>query len=239
MLGIFFARHTTKTNMYHFIKPLLFTFILGFASTTAFSQSDSAQINRESGKIKGGLPLKIKAVKPKGKPASNIDLKIKKKVAVKKIQENIKKHSATAQKYPFLLETLPKDRDIVGKKYWKGKDVTHQKLKSTVSLGTVNSKSKIVKIECRDHSYVDGDRIRIYVNEKPVSNNIGLKGNYYVLYVNLERGYNKIDFQALNQGLSGPNTAEVNLYDEKGNLLTSKEWNIATGEIATLGVLKY
>ena len=138
----------------------------------------------------------------------------------------------------MLLETLPEDRDIIGKKYWQGKDVTHQRLKSNMSLGTVSSTSETVKIECRDHAYIDGDRIRIYVNEKPVSTNIGLKYNYYVLYVNLEPGYNRIDFQALNQGLSGPNTAELIVYDDKGTIISAKEWNLATGQTATLGIIK-
>ena len=73
------------------------------------------------------------------------------------------------------------------KRYWQNKDVTHQKLKSSVSLGTLNSKTKTVKVECRDYSYVDGDRIRIYLNEHVVSDNIGLKANYYVYYLTLEK----------------------------------------------------
>ena len=61
---------------------------------------------------------------------------------------------------------------------------------------------------------------------------------YYVLYVNLEPGYNRIDFQALNQGFSGPNTAELNVYDDKGNLISAKEWNMPTGATATIGIIK-
>ena len=81
--------------------------------------------------------------------------------------------------------------------------------------------------------------IRIFLNEQVVSDNIGLKGNYYVYYITLEKGYNRIDFQAINQGLSGPNTAELNLYDANGNLISSKEWALGTGQNATLGVLHY
>ena len=139
----------------------------------------------------------------------------------------------------FLVKILEEDREITGKKYWNNKDVTHQKLKTAVSLGTLKSKTKKVRIECRDYSYVDGDRIRIYINEQMVSDNIGLKGNYYVYYLTLENGYNKIDFQALNQGSSGPNTAELNLYDDSGTLISSKEWGLSTGQVATLGVFYY
>ena len=152
------------------------------------------------------------------------------------IDNNLKKYN-NSNNQNFLMETLPEDRDITGKKYWQNKDVTHQKLKSYVSLGTLNSKTKTVKVECRDYSYVDGDRIRIYLNEHVVSDNIGLKANYYVYYLTLEKGYNKVDFQAINQGLSGPNTAELNVYDANGTLISSNEWGLATGEVATLGIL--
>jgi len=60
-----------------------------------------------------------------------------------------------------------------------------------------------------------------------------------VYYLTLEKGYNRIDFQAINQGLSGPNTAELNLYDANGTLISSKEWNLETGQTATLGVINY
>jgi hypothetical protein len=58
-----------------------------------------------------------------------------------------------------------------------------------------------------------------------------------MVYLELNEGYNRIDFQALNQGLSGPNTAELRLYDANDNLISSNEWNLLTGQIATLGVI--
>jgi hypothetical protein len=33
--------------------------------------------------------------------------------------------------------------------------------------------------------------------------------------------FNKIDFEALNQGSSGPNTAEFKVYDDKGSLISA------------------
>jgi len=222
------------------LKYLLPILLISFSSVNSFSQIDSTKKVKKETKIDndikttGNYQLKTTT---KVKPISNFELKIDKKLNTDVVDKNLNQHKSTSKNHNFLLEELPEDRDIIGKKYWKGKDVTHQKLKSTVSLGTVNSSTKTVKIECRDHSYVDGDRIRIYVNEKVVSSNIGLKSNYYVMYLNLEKGYNRIDFQALNQGLSGPNTAEVILYDGNGTIISAKEWNITTGETATLGVI--
>ena len=207
------------------------------------AQTDTTKVKRNLERIgenKGttnSVKLKAKTTMPAKKAQPEVDLKMNKKINPEAVNKKLNQQKKNTRPN-MLLETLPEDRDIIGKKYWKGKDVTHQRLKSNMSLGTVSSTSKTVKIECRDHAYIDGDRIRIYVNEKPVSTNIGLKYNYYVLYVNLEPGYNRIDFQALNQGLSGPNTAELIVYDDKGTIISAKEWNLATGQTATLGIIK-
>lgn len=220
---------------------LLFFLLISFTSINLFSQSDTSKIKKIDNEVtlpKNSGQLKVDFSKVKVNPNTNLNLKIDEKVNTEAINKNLSKYNTTNNSN-FLLETLPEDRDITGKKYWNNEDVTHKKLKSSVSLGTLNSKTKTVRIECRDYSYVDGDRIRIYINEHVVSDNIGLKGNYYVYYLTLEKGYNKIDFQAINQGLSGPNTAELNVYDANGTLISSKEWGLATGEVATLGVLYY
>ena len=68
--------------------------------------------------------------------------------------------------------------------------------------------------------------------------NILLLETYKKLDVNLELGFNKIDFVALNQGESGPNTAEVRVYDENGNIMMANLWNLATGSKATFIVVR-
>ena len=54
----------------------------------------------------------------------------------------------------------------------------------------------------------------------------------------LKEGFNKIDFIALNQGESGPNTAELRIYDDNDVLLSANQWNLATGAKATLIIVK-
>ena len=51
-------------------------------------------------------------------------------------------------------------------------------------------------------------------------------------------GFNKIDFTALNQGSSGPNTAELRVFDDKNTLISSNQWNLSTGATATFIVVK-
>ncbi|MEN8186264.1 MAG: hypothetical protein ABFR05_03940 [Bacteroidota bacterium] len=130
------------------------------------------------------------------------------------------------------------DKDVLVKKYWNGKDVSQVKMTTNQELGTLNTTSEKLTIVCRDHSYVDGDRVRVYLNEKIYKNNVMLVGSYFSIDIELEDGFNRIDIEALNQGSSGPNTAEFKVIDQKGNLIADKEWNMRTGNIATLVVLK-
>jgi len=130
------------------------------------------------------------------------------------------------------------DSDILVKKHFNGKDMSNVKLTSDYSLGTLQSTSKSIRIEVRDHSLVDGDRIKIYVNEHLINSNIMLSGLSRIINVNLVKGYNRIDIEAINEGYSGPNTAELRVFDENGALISSQEWNILTGQRATLGVIR-
>lgn len=221
------------------LKLLLGVLLICMVSFSSYSQNDSLKIKRidnETNQTQSTNQLKAKSLNTRINPTTQIDLNIEQKLNTAAINENLNKNKSNNNQN-FLAEKLPEDSDIIGLKYRNGKDITNQKLASNFSLGTSTTTTKTVKVECRDYSYVDGDRIRIYVNEQVVSDNIGLKGNYYVYYVTLEKGYNRIDFQALNQGLSGPNTAELTLYDANGKVLSSKEWNLLTGETATLGVI--
>lgn len=131
-----------------------------------------------------------------------------------------------------------REKDVLVKKYWNGKDISDVKLKTKLELGKLETSAQRIRIECRDHSYVDGDRVRLYVNEQVVRSNIILYGGYYSVDIDLKEGFNRIDIEALNQGTSGPNTAEFRVFDDQGNLLADQEWNILTGYIATLVVIK-
>lgn len=131
------------------------------------------------------------------------------------------------------------DKDVLVRKTFMGQDKSNNiKMSSEFNLGTLYSSSPTVRIEVRDHSLVDGDRIKVYLNEKLLNSNIKLEGIYTIIYIDLKPGYNRVDIVALNEGYSGPNTAELKVYDEGGSLLASKNWNIRTGERATLGVVK-
>lgn len=110
--------------------------------------------------------------------------------------------------------------------------------RSNQFLGEFKSKSKYVKIVCRDHEYPDGDRVKLMLNDKTIIQEILLEAGAKEYYVDITNGFNKLDFEALNQGTSGPNTAAFSVYDDSGNLITSNEWNLTTGIKATIVVVR-
>jgi hypothetical protein len=110
--------------------------------------------------------------------------------------------------------------------------------RSNQFLGDFKIKSQFVNISYRDFGEVDGDLIRVLVNGKEIVSQVYLEGNFKGFKLDLQSGFNKIDFEALNQGYSGPNTAQFVVYDDKGILVSSNQWNLATGFKATIIVVK-
>lgn len=105
-------------------------------------------------------------------------------------------------------------------------------------LGDFKTKVSKVNVIYRDHQYPDGDLIRVFVNDDVVQPQVLLKSSFNGFKLDLVKGFNKIDFLALNQGESGPNTAEFQILDEQGNVISSNTWNLATGIKATIILIK-
>ena len=83
---------------------------------------------------------------------------------------------------------------------------------------------------------MDGDRIKIYLNGEVIEYNVLLTGSFKGVNVDLVQGFNRIEFEALNQGSSGPNTAQV--ADDKGQVIHNNRWNLSTGSRASLIIVK-
>ena len=120
----------------------------------------------------------------------------------------------------------------------KGDGEILEKYKSDSFLGQYRTGTKIVSIACRDHEAPDGDVVRIWLNDKIVVDAILLDVDFKEIYLDLEEGINKIEIEALNQGESGPNTAQFVIYDQKKGMITTNKWNLTTGVKAKLIILK-
>ena len=222
------------------MKNNFFILILSFSALVSFAQKDTSKvklIDDDKKNISNFFPIKAVNTDKKIIPTNKIEIDNSPKISKETISNTIQKKEAEPLKQ-FVLEEPKREKDIVVKKYWMGKDVTDKKIMSTVSLGNVNTKSKQIRIEFRDFGLIDGDRIQIYLNENIIKQNVVLNGNFFFVNLNLESGFNRIDIQALNEGSVGPNTAAINVYDNNGNLIASNQWNLSLNEIATLGVTK-
>ncbi len=104
-------------------------------------------------------------------------------------------------------------------------------------LGSFKTTSITSTIRYRDAAFVDGDKVKVYLNDKVIELEVVLDGSFKGFQIKLEKGANKIDFEALNEGFASPNTAEFTVYDDKG-VVVSNQWNVGSGYKATIVIIK-
>lgn len=219
-------------------KTVLISFFL------VFSMSVFAQLDKKFTPIK--LELKSNTKDNSSNNFSSDLPSIDFKSSLDKNNDNyLKKYSILNKKQPSKSILEPKNdfknpgdeiKDKLNKKL--ADKPIEDSFKSDQFLGQFDSKSKYLKIVCRDHEYPDGDRVKILVNDRVVIPEILLESASKEYYIDLSDGFNKVEFEALNQGSSGPNTAAFRVYDDKGSIITSNEWNLTTGVKAKIIVVK-
>ena len=214
-----------------FSNIFYFLFLIPF---TIFSQTDTiTDSNRKNlgEKVIIGIPSK-KIKKPMSLEIGNND-GFKKAFENKNKQDAKKKKEDLKDKGILSAAKISEERFL---KSWKKINAPFPKIDQ--DLGSFRTQSKAVRIICRDFQYPDGDRVTITINDIPVIRNITLYSSYQSFDLPLMVGINKIAFIALNQGTSGPNTAGFTVFDDAGNVISSNEWNLATGAKATVIIAK-
>ena len=198
-------------------------------SATVFSQVNdkekkSIRIPAEPSKTKkDSIPIKVKVAPKLNKKEDKTSGK----------SEEKKKFIIKESEKPFSMieqDGLKSPSEIYEKRW--NKDLQKGGIIKTMSdqfLGEHRVDTKFVNIVCRDHEYADGDRVRIYINGIIVKPSLLLTNSYRRVEVDLVQGKNTVEIEALNQGESGPNTAEFIVYDDQGKIISSKEWNLLTG----------
>ncbi len=209
---------------------LIFCFIaFGFSLNAQVTDKDKRNIRIsavKSKKEKDSIPEKTK-VTPKNNLKADGNISDKNKTA------KISRTNVKELERPFSMtggDGLKSPSEIFERGWRKEAQATGiMRFMSDQFLGQYDIDTEFVNIVCRDHEYPDGDRVSVSLNGKVVYPNIRLSSQYRRLKIDLIQGINKIDITALNQGDSGPNTAEFVVYDDKGNVVSSKEWNLLTG----------
>ncbi|MFN3909255.1 MAG: hypothetical protein ACK4JX_09520 [Flavobacterium sp.] len=120
----------------------------------------------------------------------------------------------------------------------KREGASHEDFKKDQYFGDVITKSKTLRLICRDHETVDGDKVKILHNGKVIREEVNLTGDYKSIEVELQPGFNKFEFIAINEGMYSPNTAEFRIVDENGVSLIGNVWNMAAGYKASFIVVK-
>ena len=213
------------SNFFYFF--FLFSFSL-FSQTDTLSDSNKKNIGKN---VIIGIPNK-KIKKPVSLDIGNND-GFKKAFDNKNKQDAKKKKEDLKDKGILSAAKISEERFL---KSWKKINAPFPKIDQ--DLGSFRTQSKAVRIICRDFQYPDGDRVTITINDIPVIRNITLYSSYQSFDLPLQVGINKIAFIALNQGTSGPNTAGFTVFDDAGNVISSNEWNLATGAKATVIIAK-
>ena len=112
-------------------------------------------------------------------------------------------------------------------------------VKKNISLGDFKTKAEYFIVKFRDFGAIDGDLVKVSSNDMVIAERILLDANFKQVKINLANGFNKLDFEALNIGTLGGNTAEIQVYDDKGQLVTNDYWdNLAAGFKASIIVTK-
>jgi len=210
-----------------------------FLSCLGFSQVDKSESK--------SIRIPAKQIEKKDTLPTAFEIKPKDKFEIPKIKESgknpLNKITIKKPEKPFSMiddNGLRQPGELFEKRFNKVAVEQGLKIKTMadVFLGDIRNNGKFVKIMCRDHEYPDGDLVQVTVNGIVIVPRLLLSSGFKGFDIDLEVGINQIEFLALNQGDSGPNTAEFVVYDDNGNLVSSKKWNLLTGVKATINVIK-
>lgn len=104
-------------------------------------------------------------------------------------------------------------------------------------FGDFKTDSDAIEVAVRDPQAIDGDYIKITQDGKTIYERIFLDANFKILSIPLHQGLNRIEFIALNEGSSFPNTGAF-LIRDKGKGIYQEEWNLSTGFNASFIIVK-
>ncbi|WP_290701362.1 hypothetical protein [Lacinutrix sp.] len=219
----------------------LFTFIIAL-TTSAQIDSENKSIIIPAEEIEDPKEDNELIVKPEPKNSAEPDKEEKNEIVLPEVEKlpvakrkdfsmiKENKFRNPAELYQKQLKNALKLTNEAERKH-NGSEVTQY-------LGEYSTRAKRVNVIYRDHQAEDGDLIRVFVNGEIMKSRVLLQNHSKGFFLELTPGDNIIDFEALNQGTSGPNTAEFQVLDDQGNVVVRNQWNLATGVKATLTVVK-
>ena len=107
-----------------------------------------------------------------------------------------------------------------------------------VDLGYFTTKSESIRICYRDFDAIDGDLVSIYTDDMMLVPKGLLDSECKYMTLGLIKGTNIIYFEALSAGIAPPNTGQLQVYDDKGILITDNHWGLDEGFRATVTIVR-
>jgi hypothetical protein len=220
---------------------IVLTFLMLFATLFGFSQFENTK--------KG---IRFAATKKKEAPLKELDEK-KESPAVIKYESSIGKKEDGLLGYSILpkkvekgileeeVSTVRKSSELYTEKLnskLAQEGISHTIVDSDMFLGEYTVFTKQIAISARDYSAIDGDLVRIWINGQIITKEIDLDSEYQKNTYTLQEGLNIIQIEALNIGLSFPNTGQFSFVDGNGKRITEQFWGLNQGFRAVLKVYK-
>lgn len=213
------------------MKLIFFLIVFGLFSTGVFAQIEIPRTTDTGDLLKADPNEEEEA-----SPLPSLSLK-KESDESKEEENNFLREKPKKIDFRETNDDLLTAGSIIERKWKKDQDAKSE-YKNDQYLGDFTTDGRYVEVYCRDHEYVDGDVVQVIVNGRVVQPSLTLGSAYSPVLVSLEEGPNTIEFVALNQGTSGPNTAELRVLAENGTIITTNRWNLLTGAKASIVVMK-
>jgi hypothetical protein len=211
---------------YNFLPCVILIFL---GSLSGFCQIDNTNSNNFKSGLSVGVNNQIEAINPMQQEAQFESV----------LQQRMQRQNENKSKEDLKNKGIINKQELYEKQFaseMAALQNTYAKIDQ--DLGGFSTLSKSVTIVCRDFALPDGDKVTIFLNDAPAVRFVELTQNFQQFMLPLQQGLNKISFKALNQGSSGPNTAAFMVYDSTGKLLSSNQWNLATGAKAVLTIAR-
>lgn len=196
-------------------------------SNTQFAQLDNNNSSKGKGQIKGMvLNNSNEIVKPK---SLNLDGSEGFKKAFDKEKEKLRKQKKEDDLKNKGILTKELYRKIRFKKFIEKNTLQIPMIDK--DIGVFETKSVDINLFCFDFGRLDGDKVTILKNGKTYKENITLLGvgKNEVIKIPLDKGFNKIEILAVNEGNLRPNTGAFTLFDNFKEEVFSDFWQLAKG----------
>lgn len=151
---------------------------------------------------------------------------------------NVPKIGEAKEKAPYELKNSSEIYTDIVKKKMKTEGLTQDIVNSDMYLGDFTVFTNNLDFNCRDYGTVDGDYVRVWVNDELVVREIELESGFKNYNLLLKEGANTIKIEALNTGEYFPNTGQFVFYDGNGRIVTDQKWGLNTSFYAIIKITK-